>query len=55
MPNSVRFPLSVMRRIARIAILGGVALALGACSKCEVPDFFHIGGPHACHSEAPQP
>jgi hypothetical protein len=41
----------------RFLILLGVALALGACSKCDVPDFTHWGSPpppHACDSSAPQ-
>jgi len=39
--------------LARLVALVAVALALGACSKCDVPDFTHWGpahwGPsHAC-------
>jgi hypothetical protein len=62
MPKFVRVPVSTAQRcaawMARIAVLGGVAFAMGACSKCDVPDFFHLGGPpgpHACHDGAPQP
>jgi recombinational DNA repair protein (RecF pathway) len=41
----------------RLLILLGFALALGACSKCDVPDFAHWGSPpasHSCDSGAPQ-
>jgi hypothetical protein len=37
--------------LARLVALLAVALALGACSKCDVPDFTHWGSPtppHAC-------
>jgi hypothetical protein len=30
-------------------LLLGCALALGACSKCDIPDLGNWGGPHACH------
>jgi len=33
----------------RLLLLLGCALALGACSKCDIPDLGHWGGPHACH------
>ena len=33
----------------RLVLLLGCALALGACSKCDIPDLGHWGGPHACH------
>jgi hypothetical protein len=45
-----------IRRRVRVLILFGFALALGACSKCDVPDFTHLGSPtapHACDSGAP--
>jgi hypothetical protein len=38
-----------------LAILYGIAL--GACSKCDAPDFGHWGSPpppHACHDGPPQ-
>jgi hypothetical protein len=40
---------------ARLLLLIGVGLALGACSKCDVPDFSHWGSsaPHACDSGTP--
>jgi hypothetical protein len=37
--------------LARLVALLAVALALGACSKCDVPDFTHWGSAtpsHAC-------
>jgi hypothetical protein len=37
---------------ARFVLLIGVGLALGACSKCDVPDFTHWGAPHACDDAA---
>jgi hypothetical protein len=39
-----------MRRcvLVRLVALLAVALALGACSKCDVPDFTHWGPSHAC-------
>jgi hypothetical protein len=43
-------PMAV-RIFVRIVVLFGFALALGACSKCDVPDFTHWGSrqpPHAC-------
>jgi len=42
--------------LVRLVMLLGLALALGACSKCDVPDFTHWGSsaPHACDSDAPQ-
>jgi len=43
-------PDAPMRRcvLARLVALLAVALALGACSKCDVPDFTHWGPSHAC-------
>jgi len=32
-----------------LVLLLGFGLALGACSKCDIPDLGHWGGPHACH------
>lgn len=36
--------------LVRLLAVLGLALALGACSKCDVPDFTHWGSPppHAC-------
>jgi len=33
----------------RLVLLLGCALALAACSKCDIPDLGHWGGPHVCH------
>jgi len=33
----------------RLVLLLACALALGACSKCDIPDLGHWGGPHVCH------
>jgi hypothetical protein len=42
------------KRVARLVALLGLALMLGACSKCDVPDWFHTSpAPHACHDGAP--
>jgi hypothetical protein len=55
--------LSIVRRVARIAgdhslrlfALLGLALVLGACSKCDVPTpWEHSGAPNACH-DGPEP
>jgi hypothetical protein len=45
-----------MCRVVLLLIVVGAGLALGACSKCDVPDFTHWGSsaPHACDSEPPQ-
>jgi hypothetical protein len=41
-------------RMLRIAVMVGFGLALGACSKCDVPDWFHTTpAPHACHGGPP--
>jgi hypothetical protein len=40
----------------RLGVFLGLALCLGACSKCDVPDYFHLGSPtapRACHGDAP--
>jgi hypothetical protein len=42
-----------MTAAARLVLLIGLGLALGACSKCDVPDFTHWGSPHACDSGGP--
>jgi hypothetical protein len=39
-----------------LGVFLGLALCLGACSKCDVPDYFHLGSPtapRACHGDAP--
>jgi hypothetical protein len=36
----------------RLLLLLGFALALGACSKCDAPDFSRWG-PHVCHDDPP--
>jgi hypothetical protein len=39
------------RRAAILACMIGLGLALGACSKCDVPDLLPPqAGPHACHA-----
>lgn len=42
-----------MTAAMRLLFLLGAGLALGACSKCDVPDFTHWGSPHACDSGTP--
>jgi hypothetical protein len=42
-----------MTAAAPLVLLIGLGLALGACSKCDVPDFTHWGSPHACDSGGP--
>jgi hypothetical protein len=44
------------RRRARLVLLLGLfALALGACSKCDVPNLLpHHAGPQTCH-DGPSP
>jgi hypothetical protein len=36
----------------RLLLLLGFALALGACSKCDAPDFSRWG-PHVCRDDPP--
>lgn len=51
MRNLARNVPTRMRILARFVALLAVALALGACSKCDVPDFTHWGSAmpsHAC-------
>jgi hypothetical protein len=46
--NKTAASMWVLRALAVV----GLALALGACSKCDVPDFTHWGSPrppHSCH------
>jgi len=41
-----------VRAVAAIGVLLGLTLALGACTKCDVPD---LTAPRACHGgPAPQ-
>jgi hypothetical protein len=43
--------------VVRPLIILCFAIALGACSKCDVPDLGHWGSPppsHACHDGPPQ-
>jgi hypothetical protein len=46
----------VPRRRGRLVLLLGLfALALGACSKCDVPNLLpHQAGPQTCH-DGPSP
>jgi len=55
-----RKPRAASARTARLGLLVGLCvgsgLCLSACSKCDVPDYFHLGSPtapHACHGDAP--
>jgi hypothetical protein len=51
MPNIVPI-VARFGAFVRLFILLGFALALGACTKCDVPDFTHWGAPpppHACN------
>lgn len=42
-----------LRRVGGLAAVLGLALALGACSKCDVPNLLPSPpGPHACHDAA---
>jgi hypothetical protein len=42
------------RRMLRLLIALGFALALGACSKCDVPNWLpNPSAPHACHDGPP--
>jgi hypothetical protein len=54
--------LSIVRiigdRTLRLLIITGLGLALGACSKCAVPDFSHwwgnpAGAPASCQGDPP--
>ena len=41
-------------RIVAILVLVGSGLVLGACSKCDVPDWFHTNrAPRVCHGDTP--
>lgn len=39
----------------RLLLLLGCAVVLGACSKCDAPDFGRWGppSPHVCHDDPP--
>jgi len=44
------------RAVAVIAAILGLGLSLGACSKCDVPDWLHKNfpqGPQSCHDTPP--
>jgi len=42
-------------RLMRLLIALGFSLALGACSKCDVPNWLpNPSAPHACH-DGPSP
>jgi hypothetical protein len=45
------------RTLAMLLAIAGLGLALGGCSKCDVPDWFHKGSPQAPRScnDAPPP
>ena len=46
----------VAERVARLLLIVGFALALDACSKCDIPTWQHgdVGSaPLACHGNAP--
>jgi hypothetical protein len=44
------------RRVVAILMLVGFGLVLGACSKCDVPDWFHSNrAPRVCHGDTPAP
>jgi hypothetical protein len=44
-----------LRSVAVLTVIFGFGLALGACSKCDVPNWLATQpGPHACH-DAPPP
>jgi hypothetical protein len=49
----IGFARATAARALMLLALTGLGLALGACSKCDVPDWFNTA-PHVCHS-APQP
>jgi len=42
-------------RLLRLAVTLGLAMALGACSKCDVPTWQpnRPGPPLSCHGDAP--
>jgi hypothetical protein len=45
-------PITSVAWLGQLLLPLGFALALGACSKCDVPDLGHWGSPpppHACH------
>jgi len=46
---------SAGKPIIRLVALLGFGLMLGACSKCDVPDWFHTSRapPQTCHGGAP--
>jgi hypothetical protein len=42
-------------RLLRLVLVVGLAMALGACSKCDVPTWQpnRAGPPLSCHGDAP--
>jgi hypothetical protein len=55
----INMPGAAMRRARfagghalRFFVLLGFGVMLGACTKCDVPDWFNTA-PHVCHSAAP--
>jgi len=46
-------PIAGRAWVLRLLVILGFGLALGACSKCAMPDLSHWG-PHACHDGPPQ-
>jgi hypothetical protein len=47
-------PRPAAQRMMRLLVALGFALALGACSKCDVPDWLpKPAAPHACHDGPP--
>ncbi|MFZ3336489.1 MAG: hypothetical protein WBE99_14905 [Xanthobacteraceae bacterium] len=49
------FPARVMRPLGALFAICGLGLALGACSKCDVPNLLPPqAGPQTCHA-GPEP